>query len=137
VVDVLGVPEHERGPQLHYRPERIVASGSCGSSAPSANIGYYPAAFIEESGLDARSMTPTCFRRARLPGLQWHRVQGTDGHCRDFGHVDRSAKLILDRRSAAEIQSGGTEDGLHARAGGSPALEGHTASEINKVTFVE
>ena len=101
----------------------------------------YPAAFLEESGLDAARYATHVFQEGR--GCLECNGTGFKGRMAIAEILDMSdqiRQLILDRRSAAEIKRAAREEGMvfMRDVAVSRALEGHTTlREINKVTFVE
>jgi len=101
----------------------------------------YPAALIEESGLDSGRYASHVFQEGR--GCLECNGTGFKGRMAIAEILDMSdqiRQLILDRRSAAEIKRAAREEGMvfMRDVAVSRALEGHTTlREINKVTFVE
>jgi len=101
----------------------------------------YPAALIEESGLDPSHYTAHVFQEGR--GCLECNGTGYKGRmaiAEILDMSDRIRQLILDRRSAAEIKKAAREEGMvfMRDVAVTGALQGLTTlREINKVTFVE
>jgi type IV pilus assembly protein PilB len=101
----------------------------------------YPAAFIEESGLDPARYASHVFQEGRgCLDCNGTGFKGRMAIAEILDMSDQIRQLILDRRSAAEIKRAAREEGMvfMRDVAVARALEGHTTlREINKVTFVE
>jgi type IV pilus assembly protein PilB len=101
----------------------------------------YPAALIEESGLDSGRYASHVFQEGRgCLDCNGTGFKGRMAIAEILDMSDQIRQLILDRRSAAEIKRAAREEGMvfMRDVAVSRALEGHTTlREINKVTFVE
>jgi type IV pilus assembly protein PilB len=101
----------------------------------------YPAAFIEESGLDSARYGSHVFQEGRgCLDCNGTGYKGRMAIAEILDMSDRIRQLILDRRSAAEIKRAARDEGMvfMRDVAVERALEGHTTlREINKVTFVE
>jgi type IV pilus assembly protein PilB len=101
----------------------------------------YPAAFIEESGLDSARYASHVFQEGRgCLDCNGTGYKGRMAIAEILDMSDQIRQLILDRRSAAEIKRAAREEGMvfMRDVAVARALEGHTTlREINKVTFVE
>ena len=101
----------------------------------------YPAAFIEESGLDSAQYSGHVFQEGRgCLDCNGTGYKGRMAIAEILDMSDQIRQLILDRRSAAEIKKAAREEGMvfMRDVAVARALEGHTTlREINKATFVE
>jgi type IV pilus assembly protein PilB len=101
----------------------------------------YPAAFIEESGLNSAHYGAHVFQEGRgCLDCNGTGYKGRMAIAEILDMSDQIRQLILDRRSAAEIKKAAREEGMifMRDVAVDRALDGHTTlREINKVTFVE